>query len=130
MIEYQYVNISLHYITLCNVDALSVLSGSEVEFTCTRGDSNPEVNLYLRLRKPDGYVRQLGTTNLTTPVFLEDNNANFTCEMTSDAFPTAYRSCSIGPLTVLPINGKAATTPLVVTSSNSFPTISCRSPIR
>ena len=86
---------------VCNVNSLQVLSGSEIEFTCSRGDSNPEVNLQLSLLRPGGSVRPLGINNVTTSVFLEDNNANFTCEMTSDAFPTAYRSCSAGPLTVL-----------------------------
>ena len=103
---------------VCNIitgGTKAIPSGSEVEFTCTRGDSNPEVNLQLNLRKPDGSVRQLGTNNVTVLVFSEDNNASFTCKMTSDTFPTANRSCSAGPLTILP----AATEALTPSSLNS-----------
>ena len=105
---------ALHH-PLCkpNVGTLSVVNGSEIEFTCSRGDSNPEVNLQLSLRRPDGSVRKLGTTNVRTSVFIEDHNANFTCEMTSDTFPSAYHSCSTGPITVLPtaLEGSKLKTP-------------------
>ena len=108
---------ALHH-PVCNINTLAVCSGSEVEFTCSSGDSNPEVNLQLRLLRPDGSIRQLGTTNVTTSVFSEDNNAKFTCEMTSDVFPTANRSCSAGPLTILPkITGEAITPSSVTTSA-------------
>ena len=95
----------------CSIEPSAVLTdGDLATFYCTVGDSNPPVKLMLALIKTDGFIEQLigyehGYYNENASVMLPvkaDNNTRLVCGMTSDTFPTAYRSCYAGPIKILP----------------------------
>ena len=75
---------------------------NNLTFDCISGKSSQPVNLRLSLHRQDGSVIELGKQNVTTrQITTEDNKALFLCHMTSDQFPTVYRNCTAGPITVL-----------------------------
>ena len=89
----------------CSIEPqLTVLAGTNISLTCGPGNSNPPVNLNLKLRRPDGSDLLLGTADTTRQVIrqatAEDDGAMFVCHMTSNTFRTAFRECSAGPLTI------------------------------
>ena len=73
---------------------------SDAIFKCMAGESSASLNLLLTLRHQNGSIVELGHDVVTTTIYLNDNNATFICHMTSKTFPTAYRNCSAGPMTI------------------------------
>ena len=88
----------------------TVVTVSNMTFTCIAGESNPGVNLRMSLQLQDGSVLELGNTTedavVTKSVRIDDSEAVFTCHMTSEKFPTAYRNCSLGLLMASQPNGQ------------------------
>ncbi len=88
--------------TECNIQSSTPIhEGDSVTFSCSTGESNPEVNLNLYLVREDGSSIEIGDRTTSRQVFFEDNNSLFICNMTSQKFPTVHRNCTKGPLTVL-----------------------------
>ena len=92
---------------LCSIRPNQTVSnGNVVEFKCIIGETTERITLKWTLQSHDGSItdQNYGTTTsiLTakTTVTLQYNNSMFICEMTSETFPTAYRNCSAGPLTI------------------------------
>ena len=92
---------------LCSIRPSQTLSnGKFAEFECDIGETNAQITLNLTLQSDNGSIILLGKTNVRRylsvirPVTLQDNTAIFICHMTSQTFPTAYRNCSAGPLTI------------------------------
>ena len=84
------------------------LTANSVIFTCLVGDSNPSVDLTLALNRTDGSEHQFGeesynsNASATIQVPASEGNVTFICYMTSELFKTAQRTCTVGPITVLP----------------------------
>ena len=92
---------------LCSIKPSETLSnGSFAEFGCKVGRTTAQITLNLALQSQNGSIIHLGndivrrSLRLEKPVTLQNNNSMFICEMTSETFPTAYRTCSAGPLTI------------------------------
>ena len=94
----------------CHVGPSTTLNdASTAAFNCTAGKSSASLNLLLTLQYQNGSIVELGHDAVTKTVTLNDNNATFICHMTSKTFPTAYRNCSTGPITVLQTSSLATT---------------------
>ena len=65
---------------------------------CAAGESSPPVNLVLTLQTPDGSDIELGNTDVTRQVTMDHDNSIFVCNMTSETFPQAHRTCTAGPI--------------------------------
>ena len=108
---------------LCSIKPFQILSnGNPAEFKCEVGATTAQITLNLTLQTNDGFITHLSNTNVssslnvTRTVTLEDNNSMFICEMTSETFPTAYRTCSAGPLI---IHGSTTIPPEKLTTDTS-----------
>ena len=85
----------------CHVSpSTTIYDKSDTTFNCTVGESTSSLNLSVTLHYQNGSIVELGHGAVTKTVTLNDNNATFICHMTSEIFPTAYRNCSAGPITV------------------------------
>ena len=84
----------------CHISSSILYDESNVTFNCSVGESSASLNLLLTLQYQKGSIVELGYGAVTKTVTLSDNNAMFVCHMTSETFPTAYRNCSAGPITI------------------------------
>ena len=86
---------------LCRIRPSTTLrSGNFAKFVCDVGEATAEITLNLTLQSHNGSVTYLGGVTVKRKVTSWDNNSMFICHMTSTTFPTAYRNCSAGPLTI------------------------------
>ena len=94
----------------CHVGPSTTLNdASTATFNCRAGESYVSLNLLLTLQYQNGSIVELGHDAVTKTVTLNDNNATFICHTTSETFPTAYRNCSTGPITVQQTSSLATT---------------------
>ena len=135
----EYVIVNQYLPTLnypgCSIEpSVELVYGDLATFNCSVGESNPPVNLTLALIRTDKPIQPIGyrygyynrNASVTLPVNATDNNTKLACYMTSDTFPTAYRGCYVGPITVLPsplsspTESQAIEHPNISTSSSSL----------
>ncbi|XP_072020792.1 uncharacterized protein [Amphiura filiformis] len=91
----------------CSITPSSnIIDKTNATFTCLAGTSSQPVNLRLTLQRQDGSQVELGDQTVTRIITTDDNYVVFTCHMTSETFPTAYRNCSVGPITVSQNSGQ------------------------
>ena len=91
----------------CSISpSTDITAMTNVTFTCISGMGLPittlNLNLTLQSQNNSSVELRYGVGDITVIRTLTsaDDNATFVCEMTSETFPTAYRKCSIGPVTV------------------------------
>ncbi len=104
------------------------LVGATTSFSCSVEQTNAEITTQMTLHRSDRTITPLNTptgTAYTITLSEDDDGAEFQCTMTSPTFPTASRTCSIGPISVArptteaPVKTTAVsfkTTPVVQTS--------------
>ena len=97
-VKHYYPSLAYPKCSIC--PSITLHDKSNVTFNCKADESTSSLNLLLTLQYQNGSIVQLGHNAVTKSVTLNDNNAVFVCHMTSDLFPSAYRSCSTDPVTV------------------------------
>ncbi|XP_072021090.1 uncharacterized protein [Amphiura filiformis] len=79
----------------------TLLEHTDATFSCIPGEASPPMDLTLILERQSGLHVELGSTNVTKQVTMDDNNTMFICNMSSETFPAApQRMCSAGPIII------------------------------